>query len=247
LILYKYYKDAELASQKEVQFEVYNPINYTKLDISGCKKVKLYIPVNLSQSISVYQNIIDQGYDPFNLGDKFYREICTQYDSENGTDVLLDDREEFVYSSLVNATLCPIGCDYQEFYANKKYIKCECGANNSDIVLLDLEHLSGSNVYKSFLSTMKSTNYKVMICYNLVFNFKIFCHNYGSIITLILFCVYVIYIAYYCFKEISPVKVHISKLLFEEQNKENVKRASFVRRPEKRKSTKKKVKRKGGT
>ena len=33
LILYKYYKDAKLAKEKEVQFEVYEPINYTKLNL----------------------------------------------------------------------------------------------------------------------------------------------------------------------------------------------------------------------
>ena len=60
LILYKYYKDAKLAKEKEVQFEVYEPINYTKLNLTGCKKIILYIPVNLSQSISAYQNIINQ-------------------------------------------------------------------------------------------------------------------------------------------------------------------------------------------
>ena len=247
LIVLKNIKNDNSGDENIFQYQLFHPDTREKLNTSYCENttVDVYVSYELSEKQeSIYNNLKEQGYDPFDLNDRFYREICTPYTSENGTDVLLDDREEFVYSSLVNATLCPIGCDYQEFYANKKYIKCECGANNSDIVLLDLEHLSGSNVYKSFLSTMKSTNYKVMICYNLVFNFKIFCHNYGSIITLILFCVYVIYIAYYCFKEISPVKVHISKLLFEEQNKENVKRASFVRRPEKRKSTKKKLKEK---
>ena len=36
--------------------------------------------------------------DPFDINDRFYREICTQYESENGTDVLLDTREEYYYS-----------------------------------------------------------------------------------------------------------------------------------------------------
>ena len=82
------------------------------------------------------------------------------------------------------------------------------------IETLDLEHLTGKNIGNSFLSTLKTTNWKVMICYNLVFNFKIFCHNYGSILILILFVVYIIFMLYYCVKDINPLKVEISKILF---------------------------------
>ena len=38
---------------------------------------------------------------------KFYREICTPYNSENGTDVLLDDREEYIYSTIESEMACP--------------------------------------------------------------------------------------------------------------------------------------------
>ena len=179
------------------------------------------MPYNMDEKIAdLYNNIKDQGYDPLDEYDKFYREICTPYTSENGTDVLLDDREEFIYTSLVNATICPSGCDYTEFIVQKKYIKCECDTNTSGIEVLDLQHLSGDNIGKSFLSTLQSTNWKVMRCYNLVFNFKIFVHNYGSILILILFIVYIVFLVYYCYKEINPLKVEISKILFDESNEE---------------------------
>ena len=100
---------------------------------------------------------------------------------------------------------------------------CECDPNDNGIVELDVHHISAKNIEDSFLSTLKNTNYKVMICYNLVFNFKIFCHNYGSIITLILFIIYVIFMIYFILKNISPLKISISKLLFEEkEEKETV-------------------------
>ena len=78
---------------------------------------------------NLYNNLLDQGYNPLDLNDKFYREICTPYNSENGTDVLLDDREEFIYTSLVNKSVCPSGCNYSEMVFDKKYIKCECDMN----------------------------------------------------------------------------------------------------------------------
>ena len=55
-----------------------------------------------------------------------------------------------------------------------------------------------------------------MRCYNLVFNFKIFCHNYGSILILILFIIYIIFMIFFCVKEISPIKVEVSKIIFED-------------------------------
>ena len=88
--------------------------------------------------------------------------------------------------------------------------------NTVGIEVLDLEHLSTQNVANSFLTTLQSTNWKVMRCYNLVFNFKIFCHNYGSILILILFIIYIIFMIFFCVKEISPIKVEVSKIIFED-------------------------------
>jgi len=115
---------------------------------------------------------------------------------------------------------CPNGCEMSSYSLDTKYMTCECDVNNNGIVELDVHHISAKNIESSFLSTFKNTNYKVMRCYNLVFNFKIFCHNYGSIITLILFLIYVGFMIYYIFKEISPIKIGVSKLLFEQRQRE---------------------------
>ena len=77
-----------------------------------------------------------------------------------------------------------------------------------------------------------------MRCYNLVFNFKIFCHNYGSIITLALFVVYVCFIIYYGVKDISPLKLEISRLVFQEKKEEQI-MAFDAKKPKRNKSIKK--------
>ena len=220
----------ESDTDKNFQFDIYNQLNREKLDISICKNttIDMYVPLVMSEEQEdIYQNFLDQGYDPFDLNDKFYREICTPYTSENGTDVLLDDREEYVFSTVINESACMGNCQYSSYSLDNKYVKCECEVNNT-FVTLDIKHISGENIYLSFLSTLKSTNYKVMRCYNLVFNFKIFCHNYGSIITLIFFIIYLIYIIYYSFKDISPLKIEISKILFKESEKlDNLEKKEF--------------------
>ena len=223
LIFFKFEKIVTNDGEIDIQYEVYNPLNYEKLNLSICtdtnKNVTIMKYLEISEEVlELIQNIIDQGYDPFDLNDKFYREICTPYNSENGTDVLLDDREEYIYSTIMSEMTCPEGCEMQSYSLDTKYITCECSANDG-IVELDVHHISAKNAYSSLVSTLKNSNYKVMRCYNLVFNFKIFCHNYGSIITLIFFITYVAFMIYYCCKDITPFKVSISKLVFDEQQK----------------------------
>ena len=253
LIFFKFENIQSSLGERDIQYEVYNPLTYEKLNLSICEntKVKITIPLEISDELAeLIQNILDQGYNPFDLNDRFYREICTPYNSENGTDVLLDDREEYIYSTIENETSCPSGCEMSSYSLNSKYITCECSANDTGIVELDYHHLSGKNVLASVLSTLKNSNYKVMRCYNLVFNFKIFCHNYGSIITLIFFVIYVIFMIYYCCKDITPLKVSISKLLFVEQKKDNnandidLKLYSFQTKTEKSKKSNKSKKKK---
>ena len=221
LIIYKFYKEDGLPKDKQIQFEVYDPYNHRKLNLSACKNINIFIPVNLSGDSNIYKNIIDQGYEPFDINDKFYREICTQYDSENGTDVLLDAREEYYYSPIVNETSCRGNCRYSSYSLDTKYLKCECDINNDGIITLDVKHLDEKNIAYSFYSSLKLSNYKVVICYNLVFNFKIFCHNYGSIISTVLLGLYVLSIICFSIRAIQPLKIVISKFLFETQDMKN--------------------------
>ena len=225
LIFFKFENIRDSNNERKIQYEVYNPLNYEELNISICetRKIQLILSIELSDELKkIIQNIVDQGYDPFDENGKFYREICTPYNSENGTDVLLDGREEYYYSSIKSEMTCPSGCEMISYSLDDKYINCECDTNGTGIIELDYNNLNIKNVEDSFMSTFKNSNYKVMICYNLVFNFKIFCHNYGSIIILILFIAYVVFMGYYAYRNIAPLKVSISKLLFEEKKRNEV-------------------------
>ena len=250
LIIIKYGIITDLTYEKELQYEVYDPDNFTKIDLSICNEsnVDLYIEMPISDELAkILKNIIDQGYNPFDINDKFYREICTPYDSENGTDVLLDAREEYYYSSL-NEIVCPDNCHASNYDLDTKYLKCECEVNDTDITL-NLKHITGENIGNSFYSTLKNSNWKVMICYNLVFNLKVFAHNYGSIISLIFFLVYVGFIVYYILKGIEPLQLVVSKIMFKdmkadenEDKKEEANTANENKIKNKKKGKGKKVK-----
>ena len=48
----------------------------------------------------------ESGYDMFNINDPFYQDICTPFDSEDGTDMPLSDRINYILIMMIlNANL----------------------------------------------------------------------------------------------------------------------------------------------
>ena len=233
LIILKFLKIYKKAEKVTSKYEIYHPHTYQILNTSYCQNttIDVYIPFTIDVKYEeLYNELVSLGYNPLDLRDKFYIDICSPYTTENETDILLDDREEFIYNSLINVNKCPDGCDFSGFNYEKKQIKCECDNNDdAEIVKLDLKHLSRSNILKSFLSTLKSTNYLVIKCYKLVFNYKLFKYNYGSSITLIIICFYLIFLIFYVVKGITPIKLNVSKLLIEEKSRDKNSNLNLIR------------------
>ena len=239
LLFLKYLKLYEDGQKQTIKYEVYHPTTYEVLNLSKCENntIDIYIPLILEKNVEkLYNELLSQGYNPLDLSDKFYVDICTPYTTENGTDMLLDDREEFIYNLLVNKSSCSEECYFAGYNSEKKHIKCECNKNDVKIVNLDLKHFSGSNIYKSFISTLKSTNYFVLTCYDLAFNFKIFKHNYGSIITFLIFVFYLVFFGFFIIKGISPFKLNIARLIFKKEKKENNSNTNIIKKNDENKS-----------
>ena len=219
LIILKFGASSDSAFENYVIFKIFDPDTFEEIPLSICKDINidLYIDTRMSQSVSSsVEEMVDQGYNPFDLNDKFYREICTPYESPDGTDVLLDDREEYFYNQL-NKINCPDGCGTSAYPLDSKYLKCECPVE--DDVTLDLKHISGDNVKKSIKSTFKNSNWKAMLCYNLVFDGEIFGKNIGAIITLILFFIYICFFVYYVMEGITPLQNSVAELMTAEDEK----------------------------
>ena len=65
-----------------MQYEIYEPINKTKLDLSVCKDIPINInvPVILSENLQgLHDKLKDLGYDIFDINNEFYQDICTPY------------------------------------------------------------------------------------------------------------------------------------------------------------------------
>ena len=211
LIILKYEKISNASIEKTIQYEVYEPINKTKLDLSICSDISIdiYVPVELSPKLqNLYNELKDLGYDLFDINDDFYQDICTPYNSENGTDVLLSDRINYYYNN--DETRCQANCKLSNYLPEEQYIKCECDISNSEIKTESTNKFSAKFIYESFFDILKYSNYKVLKCFNLVFKLNNLTKNKGSILTLVYFAVFLVIIILFYIKGFNQLKEFIS-------------------------------------
>ena len=213
LIIVKLEKKTNIAYDKNVQYEIYDPITLKQLDLSICENtpINLYIPLTLSEKTqNLYDDLQEYGYDLFNINDSFYQDICTPYTSKNKTDVLLSDRKNDFYD---NETTCQANCKYSSYISESKYLKCECNIDSEDIDTNEPEKFNIDFLMQNFYNVLKYSNFRVLKCYKLVFNLDNLKKNIGSIISMLFFLFFIIFTIIYCFKGFSSLKVNILDLL----------------------------------
>ena len=76
------------------------------MDLSECKNIKLNFPVSIDEN-DLFK------HDP---NSNFYNDDCFSYTSENGTDIILNDRKQEYKDK--NLSLCQNNCTYIDY--NKK-------------------------------------------------------------------------------------------------------------------------------
>ena len=220
LILLKSENLNNIPSKKNVQYEIYESLNKTKLNLSLCEgnDINLYIPIELhSHTQKLYDELNKSGYDLFNINDKFYQDICTPYKSENDTDILLSDRINDIYYKNNNLTLCQENCEYSHYIAETKLLKCKCKVNTDLIDYKNKEKFTPKKIYESFYEVLKYSNYKIIKCYKLIIKKNPFSLNLGSTIVLIIFISYLLFLIIFAFKGITSLKLDIVKTIEKNQ------------------------------
>ena len=221
LIILTYEKKSGSSNEKDIQYEIIDPNTHNKLDLSVCENndINIYVPINLNEKEKqLYQEVNEQEYDLLDLNGKFYTDICTPFTSDRNTDILLNDRINYYYSKIINETTCPNNCDLLLYIANNNILKCKCEINNEKIntnINSNLNNIVYN--YFSFLNDYKYRSYKTMKCYKLVFDSKIFGKNAGSILVLLFFIAYLAFMGLYIYKNISPLKTIISKIVMNKE------------------------------
>ena len=212
------------ASEKNIKYDIYNPYNKEKLNISICEEIpiNIYFPIELcKETRQLYDQMKNLGYDMFNINDPFYQDICTPFDSPDDTDILLSDRIDYIYHN--NDIQCQSNCKYSQYSIESEYLNCSCSIEEN----VNLEHkksdkFNAKKIYESFYEVLKYSNYDILKCYNIILNIDLIRINMGSIIVILyLFC-YIICFFIFIFRGIIPLKIKLRYELYKEQKKYNL-------------------------
>ena len=91
-----------LTEDYDSPYEIYKLNTQKNLNLSICNNtlIDIYSPVNLDPTTeSFYNSLNNSGYNLFDANDSFYNDICTPYTTENGTDIIIEDRQNTIYIS----------------------------------------------------------------------------------------------------------------------------------------------------
>ena len=224
LIILKFEKIINISTERIIQYEIYSPINITKLNLSICNNmtIKINSPVKLSDELlNIYNDVKNKGYDLFDINSAFYQDICVPYTTLNDTDAMLSDRINYYYHN--DEILCQSNCKFSNYSIQSQLLKCECDITNGEIKIKESKKFQAKILYESFYDSLKFSNYKVLICHKLTFSINSITKNIGSIISITFFCVYLLFLIMYYFKGINLLKTEFSEEMInhkEDINKE---------------------------
>ena len=192
-----------------VQYEIFNPHDYSKVSLEICKNVTIVITVPVileNSSLSLISDLEDSGYNAFDINDDFYNDICSTYTAQNGADMTLSARKNNIYDSVKEIYLCQDGCEFEEFDTETSKAVCSCNVQESQSVI-DISKISFNKTkfFDSFYNTLYNSNFRVLKCVKLVFSLKGMKSNYGSYTMSVLSGVFIAFIAIHLIK--GPTKL----------------------------------------
>ena len=225
LIIYKIdIQDLE-KSLTYVQYEVYHPKTFKKLNLDICNNVMINISIPAildSETILLYQNLDNFGFNLFNSNDIFYSDICTKFTSINKTDLLLIDRKKDIFNRYANITICQENCNLESYNHNSKRVSCFCNTqlNDSNIDLDIKQKFNFREINEIFYNYLNNSNFRVLKCYKVALDLTTFFENIGRIIITIIILVYIVLFILFLIKGNKQISLYLNeiKLLKKNQN-----------------------------
>ena len=246
------------ASEKNVEFECFEPYNKTELNLSICSgvNINIYVKLKLSEETkALSEQLKELGYNMFDINDAFYQDICTPYKSLVDSDILLTDRIYYIYNN--KDSQCKKNCEFINYFSNSRYINCSCHIKKeTNYESKKIDKFESKTIYESFYNVLKYSNYEIFQCYQLVFANSVMIKNKGSIIIISFFCFYLGCLITYFIKGLNPLKAMMKNVVEEKdikmnlffppqnkrnsvlQKKESNKKLSIIKRGSKRQSSK---------
>ncbi len=219
LIILKKEKETNKASEKDIEYELYEPYNKTLLNLSICSDVNIniYMKVDLSDDIkTISEDLEKKGYNIFDINDPFYTDICTPYKSSSKSDMLLSDRINDIYNN--DDAQCQDNCYFSNYIDGSNVINCTCHIQQEEkLEIKKIDKLNPKTLSQSFYYVLKYSNYKIFKCYKLVFDKSVFTKNKGGIILFILFFLYLMCLIVHIIKGLTSLKEKLGESIEEQK------------------------------
>ena len=202
-----------------VQYEVYHPETFEQLKVDICQNININIaiPANLdSETLLLYKDLENQGYNLFNSNDKFYTDICSTYTTVNNTDILLIDRKKDVYNKYANITICQENCNLESYNSNSNTVSCHCNIQLDEAADIDLNIQTKFNlegVKDAFINYLNNSNFRVLKCYQVAIDLTTILKNVGRIIMTVILLLFIILFIISIIKGNKQIELYIKDIL----------------------------------
>ena len=182
LIIFKvdYYKNNSLIPI--IGYEVFDPITQNQLNLSFCDNST----INLSITVTINENDLYK-YDP---NSDYYTDQCYSSTSNNGTDILLNDR--YTEYNENNMALCESNCTLVEYNSETKQVVCECEMKYEQIKISEINN-KDDILYKNFKNKDLSNNMITMKCYYTLFTKEGMIKNTENYLFLFIILLFIIF------------------------------------------------------
>ena len=179
-----------------VDYEVYSPLDKTQLNLSLCNKtqIEVNVPIHLDNyTNNLYNSMNKYGYDILDKNNYFYNDICIPFTSDDGTDMVLSDRQNNFYNG--NITLCENNCIYTFYNSTNGKAKCQCQVKNE---ITDIKKISYEKFdVNTFFDIKTFSNIELIKCFKLTFSKNGLNKNYGFLIELFMISIFISLIILY--------------------------------------------------
>jgi hypothetical protein len=149
---------------------------------------------------------------------------------------------DYIYNN--DDAQCQGNCKFSDYFLGSRFINCSCNVDTEDKIETEkIDKFETKSLYQMFYFVLKYSNYEIFKCYNLVFHKNSITKNWGSIIILILFILYLICLIMHIFNGLAPLRTS-TKAIIEEIEKINANKFNLFFPPKKRKSALKNIEKK---
>ena len=190
----------------KVEYKVFDSITCEELDLSNCTKKNIFTEINMETYFDDYnirksENMyLNKDINVYDRDHPFFTDICYQYTTEQGHDMILEDRVNEYYQDISN--ICEKKCKPKADF-DKRIIKCGCELKEKFLLEEDEENKKNWKFGIGGIST------DVLKCARKAFLWNNFKENIGSYTSLVLIVAEIPVIVYFIVNGLSHVKIFL--------------------------------------